>query len=520
MEDTDTDKVVKKIKTKTKRIPNIAEELAKNRNNVKGHSPSPLGTASPTVSVKTSTGKLEYKDYTPDVKPKEDQNREEIPSKMSQLKISSLLSSNADDIVSISSSPVPAAQMKTELPVAKVILPTQMQDGSVQEGKDSLEIPGVLIARINSPVNLETGKTNIPELNRSQSTINDNGTINKAAKAEKAEKAEKAKKSKSTSAVIIKPKPVKATKTNSKTTKDAKIGKETKPKMTSKPSKEKTDSTTKDFNGTNDEDKNKSKTKDTKTPLKATTKTGETKTITKTTELKKKPQVKKEASNVSKSATKKEQTPVSKPKTPKKLLEAPQIKSPSLIEVFEREKNTTQPEEPAVILDIPLYSTEDNEYLDENGQVAFNFVKLVRDKFGPKISATADDIKLAKRNLLGQLHETDGITENKTVEEEEEGVIILDDNAEEEDDDEEDAEEDKPTTSPKKKSHPNKGKNLIGKYDTEDPFIDDSELLWEEQRAATKDGFFVYFGPLIEKGHYASFERTNGTMKRGGVKNK
>lgn len=76
------------------------------------------------------------------------------------------------------------------------------------------------------------------------------------------------------------------------------------------------------------------------------------------------------------------------------------------------------------------------------------------------------------------------------------------------------------TISPKKKSHPMKGKNLIGKYDVEDPFIDDSELLWEEQRAATKDGFFVYFGPLIEKGHYASLERANGTMKRGGVKNK
>lgn len=73
---------------------------------------------------------------------------------------------------------------------------------------------------------------------------------------------------------------------------------------------------------------------------------------------------------------------------------------------------------------------------------------------------------------------------------------------------------------PKKKSHPNKGKSLIGKYDTEDPFIDDTELLWEEQRAATKDGFFVYFGPLIEKGHYASLERADGTMKRGGVKNK
>ncbi|CAI4280100.1 BFH_collapsed_G0003990.mRNA.1.CDS.1 [Saccharomyces cerevisiae] len=109
-------------------------------------------------------------------------------------------------------------------------------------------------------------------------------------------------------------------------------------------------------------------------------------------------------------------------------------------------------------------------------------------------------------------------------EKDEEGdVIELDDDEDmEEDEGEIDTETNTVTTtiSPKKKSHPMKGKNLIGKYDVEDPFIDDSELLWEEQRAATKDGFFVYFGPLIEKGHYASLERANGTMKRGGVKNK
>jgi len=34
-------------------------------------------------------------------------------------------------------------------------------------------------------------------------------------------------------------------------------------------------------------------------------------------------------------------------------------------------------------------------------------------------------------------------------------------------------------------------------YDKEDDFVDDSELLWEEQAAASKDGFFVYSGPLI-----------------------
>lgn len=34
-------------------------------------------------------------------------------------------------------------------------------------------------------------------------------------------------------------------------------------------------------------------------------------------------------------------------------------------------------------------------------------------------------------------------------------------------------------------------------YDKEDDFVDDSEMLWEEQAAAVKDGFFVYSGPLV-----------------------
>ena len=44
-------------------------------------------------------------------------------------------------------------------------------------------------------------------------------------------------------------------------------------------------------------------------------------------------------------------------------------------------------------------------------------------------------------------------------------------------------------------------------YDAHDPFIDDSEMMFEEQAAATKDGFFVYSGPLIPVGVTAYVER-------------
>ena len=44
-------------------------------------------------------------------------------------------------------------------------------------------------------------------------------------------------------------------------------------------------------------------------------------------------------------------------------------------------------------------------------------------------------------------------------------------------------------------------------YDKEDPFVDDSELVWEEQAAASKDGFFVYSGPLVPEGEKPQVER-------------
>jgi len=44
-------------------------------------------------------------------------------------------------------------------------------------------------------------------------------------------------------------------------------------------------------------------------------------------------------------------------------------------------------------------------------------------------------------------------------------------------------------------------------YDKEDDFIDDTELIWEEQAATSKDGFFVYSGPLIQPGEEPTVER-------------
>jgi len=52
-------------------------------------------------------------------------------------------------------------------------------------------------------------------------------------------------------------------------------------------------------------------------------------------------------------------------------------------------------------------------------------------------------------------------------------------------------------------------------YDKEDDFIDDTELVWEEQALASRDGYFVWSGPLVPEGDKPSVERADGSVKRG-----
>ncbi|KAL5354224.1 HIR complex subunit [Pseudogymnoascus australis] len=53
-------------------------------------------------------------------------------------------------------------------------------------------------------------------------------------------------------------------------------------------------------------------------------------------------------------------------------------------------------------------------------------------------------------------------------------------------------------------------------YDKDDEFVDDSDLLWEEQAAASVDGFFVYSGPLVPEGEKPALERGEGSKRARG----
>lgn len=57
-----------------------------------------------------------------------------------------------------------------------------------------------------------------------------------------------------------------------------------------------------------------------------------------------------------------------------------------------------------------------------------------------------------------------------------------------------------------------KRRKKVEEYDRDDPFVDDSEMVWQEQAAASKDGFFVYSGPLVPEGEKIQVERYDPTF--------
>jgi len=52
-------------------------------------------------------------------------------------------------------------------------------------------------------------------------------------------------------------------------------------------------------------------------------------------------------------------------------------------------------------------------------------------------------------------------------------------------------------------------------YDQDDDFVDDSELAWEQQASVSKDGYFVYCGPLVPEAKESAVDRAGGESKRG-----
>lgn len=141
-------------------------------------------------------------------------------------------------------------------------------------------------------------------------------------------------------------------------------------------------------------------------------------------------------------------------------------------------------EVPVIALNIPLLNP--NNPQPGKAEVVINVLKLSEDKYGwntihPNAKSAID--------LMDDILDDD----EEGEEEEDEDVSVADEKAIAVKKKEELTEEQLI------KRHETKMNRKVGKYDFDDPFIDDAELQWEEEITTTKEGFFVYWGPLVEE---------------------
>lgn len=167
---------------------------------------------------------------------------------------------------------------------------------------------------------------------------------------------------------------------------------------------------------------------------------------------------------------------------------------------------------PTVILHVPL-NGEVNKYV--------NFARMAEERYGfnalhPRLAAQRE--RLARVAAAGAAIENaskqGGASTGSVISGDEMSVDLSDNEGEGMDSNVEmggvtganggsDAHDGKET----KKAAPRKRRMKEDEYDKGDPFVDDTELAWEEQAAASKDGFFVYSGPLVPEGEKLTVER-------------
>ncbi|WBW71935.1 histone H3.3-H4 chaperone, HIR complex subunit Hip4 [Schizosaccharomyces osmophilus] len=130
-------------------------------------------------------------------------------------------------------------------------------------------------------------------------------------------------------------------------------------------------------------------------------------------------------------------------------------------------------------LEVPLQGKEN---------VHINFAEEVEKVYGPSINQNV------KKNELSDSAESDGENEQQQGGPNAEGG-----------------------TEPTKKRR--KRRYADEYYDRHDPFIDDTELYIEEMAAASKDGFFVFSGPLVAEGDKVKIERSKKTKRKKKLSN-
>ncbi|KAL0939520.1 histone promoter control 2 [Colletotrichum truncatum] len=155
---------------------------------------------------------------------------------------------------------------------------------------------------------------------------------------------------------------------------------------------------------------------------------------------------------------------------------------------------------PDIVLDIPIKPGETNIYV--------NVMRMAEEKYGwdalhPRLAE--------KRDRKARIAAASAALE-KTASGQESGDEMSEDS-----DKEASNVEMGGMTSGAEPEKPKKKKRNFkeDEYDKDDDFVDDSELLWEQQAAASRDGFFVYSGPLVPEVEKPADTRPDGLPKRG-----
>ncbi|KAL7665319.1 Hpc2-related domain-containing protein [[Candida] zeylanoides] len=156
--------------------------------------------------------------------------------------------------------------------------------------------------------------------------------------------------------------------------------------------------------------------------------------------------------------------------------------APSVVEV------EPKAEPPIICLDIPLLDPRDPK--PGQSQVVINVLRLTEEKYGWDMMHP--DAKSAI-DLMDDM-----IDDDAAEEEEDDAERERERERERELAEKKKPEEEELTEEQLVRQHEVKMNRKVGKYDYEDPFIDDEELQWEEEITSTKEGFFVYWGPLVD----------------------
>lgn len=159
---------------------------------------------------------------------------------------------------------------------------------------------------------------------------------------------------------------------------------------------------------------------------------------------------------------------------------------------------------PNIILHVPLKG--------QNNQV-INFARMAEEQYGfaamhPRLAAQRERlarVAAATAQLERNEKGAKGLTAGDTEDDLSVDVSDLDGDVAMSGMGKDDGEEDLGMTADGKRKRVRRKK--IEGYDREDPFIDDSEMAWQEHAAASKDGFFVYSGPLVPEGEKVTIEK-------------